>query len=59
MDEDTSIRQIIEGITDYRGYEPRIYNENIIINEPNLLEQPKYYQNLEFFPIRAEEIINC
>jgi len=22
-------------------------------------EQPKYYQNTEFFPIKPEEIINC
>ena len=29
------------------------------INEPNLYEQPKYYQNTEFFSIKPEEIIIC
>lgn len=36
-----------------------IYIYMPIINEPNLYEQPKYYQNTEFFPIKPEEIINC
>lgn len=33
--------------------------DEILIYEPNLYEQPKYYQNTEFFPIKPEEIINC
>lgn len=32
---------------------------NIIINEPNLLDQPKYYQNTEWFSIKPEEIKYC
>jgi hypothetical protein len=36
----------------------RQYNSMIIINEHNLYEQPKYYQNTDFFPINPEEIIN-
>jgi len=59
MEEDTSIQQIIEGIQDYKNYKPQIINNNIIINEPNLYDQPKYYQNTEFFPIKPEEIIKC
>lgn len=59
MDEDESIKQILEGLNDYIYYKPKIVNKNIIINEPNLYEQPKYYQNTEFFTIKPEEIRNC
>jgi hypothetical protein len=58
-EEDVSIHQIISGIKDYINYNPKVVNENIIINEPNLYDQPKYYQNTEFFPINPEEIVNC
>lgn len=58
MNEDVSIKQIIDGIKEYKNYKPKIINENIIVNEPNLLEQPKYYQNTEFFKINPSEIIN-
>lgn len=58
MDEDESIKQIIKGINDYKNYKPNIINENIIIYEPNLNEQPKYYQNTEFFNVNPKEIIN-
>ena len=58
MDEDHSIRQIIAGIHDYKNYSPIIYDQNIIINEPNLYSQPKYYQNTEWFSINPEEIVN-
>lgn len=59
MSEDESIKQIIDGINDYKNYEPIIYSDNIIINQPNLYEQPKYYQNTEFFDISYCDIINC
>jgi O-acetyl-ADP-ribose deacetylase (regulator of RNase III) len=59
MEEDESIRQIMDGIQNYTKYKPNVINKNIIINEPNLLEQPKYYQNTEFFKINPEDIINC
>lgn len=59
MDVDESIKQIIKGINDYKNYKPKIINDNIIINEPNLYEQPKYYQNTEFFNINPENIIIC
>ena len=55
----TSIKQILKGINDYKNYNPTVINDNIIIHEPNLLEQPKYYQNTEFFNINASEIIIC
>ena len=59
MEEEISIQQIMEGIRDYKDYKPVIINNNIIINEPNLQEQPKYYQNTEFFSIKPEEISHC
>lgn len=59
MEEDESIRQIMDGIQNYTKYKPNVINKNIIINEPNLLEQPKYYQNTEFFEINPEDIVNC
>jgi O-acetyl-ADP-ribose deacetylase (regulator of RNase III) len=59
MSEDDSIQQIINGIHDFVEYKSTIINKNIIINEPNLHEQPKYYQNTEFFEIISTEIRNC
>lgn len=59
MSEDESIKQILEGIRDYKEYMPKFISKNIIINEPNLLEQPKYYQNSEWFFINPVDIIKC
>jgi O-acetyl-ADP-ribose deacetylase (regulator of RNase III) len=59
MEEETSIQQIIDGIKDYIDYKPKIIKKNIIINEPNLYDQPKYYQNTEFFSIKPEEVVKC
>jgi O-acetyl-ADP-ribose deacetylase (regulator of RNase III) len=59
MEENISIQQIMDGINDYSNYKPKIINKNIIINEPNLYDQPKYYQNTEFFSIKPEKIIKC
>ena len=59
MDEDTSIQQIMDGIRDFKTYKPKILNKDIIVNEPNLYDQPKYYQNTEFFDINPSEIIHC
>ena len=56
MDEDESIKQILDGIKDYPNYKPTQVKRNIIINEPNLHLQPKYYQNTEFFEINPNEI---
>jgi O-acetyl-ADP-ribose deacetylase (regulator of RNase III) len=59
MEEDVSIQQIIDGVKDYINYKPKVIYDDIIINEPNLKDQPKYYQNSEFFSIKAEEITYC
>ena len=59
MEEDVSIQQMIDGIKNYKNYKPQHITKNIIINEPNLNEQPKYYQNTEFFNIKAEDIVRC
>jgi hypothetical protein len=59
MDEDVSIQQILNGLRDYSNYKPEIVHKNIIVNEPNLYDQPKYYQNTEFFEIKPEDIVNC
>jgi hypothetical protein len=56
MEEDVSIQQIMRGINDYAHYKPNKFYKNIIVNEPNIYEQPKYYQNTEFFQINPEEI---
>ena len=58
MDIIDSIAQITQGINDYPLYNPIIINENIIICEPNLSDQPKYYQNTEWFYINPTEIVN-
>ena len=59
MDPDESIKQIIAGIKDYPNYKPSSINWNIIIHEPNLLEQPKYYQNTEWFHVEPQEMIKA
>lgn len=58
MEEDESIQQIMAGIKDYIHYQPKLIYKDIIIHEPNLYDQPKYYQNTEFFNINPEEIQN-
>ena len=59
MDEDESINQIMRGFSDYHLYDPMIINNNIILKEPNLLEQPKYYQNTEWFNVNPKDIVRC
>jgi O-acetyl-ADP-ribose deacetylase (regulator of RNase III) len=63
MDEAESIRQMLQGIRDYMTYQPSYKsNENgkiIVLAEPNLSEQPKYYQNTEWLDIQPSEIIKC
>jgi len=59
MSEEESINQIFRGIQDYHKYNLKIINDNIIINQPNLLEQPKYYQNTEWFTINPKDIVRC
>jgi O-acetyl-ADP-ribose deacetylase (regulator of RNase III) len=58
MNEEMSITQMIKGINFYKYYEPNIIDENVICLEPNLNEQPKLYQNTEWFFINCKDIIN-
>ncbi len=57
MSVDESIAQILDGIRDYNKYNPIKVNENIILCEPNLQEQPKYYQNSEWFDIDIKDMV--
>lgn len=59
MDEAVALQQIIDGIRDYPTYTPKNINRNTIICEPNLQQQPKLYQNTEFFHIDPRDICNC
>jgi hypothetical protein len=56
MDEDESIKQILNGIQHYKKYNPKIINENTVITEHNFDKQPKYYQNSEWFNIHPTEL---
>ena len=57
MDEDVAVQQILLGIQDYPNYTPCRTTPNAVIHEPNLHDQPKYYQNTEFFHIPAHLIV--
>ena len=57
MDEMTSIKQILAGIADYQSYSYTAYDSDTIVSEPNLGEQPKIYQNTEWFGIRPEDVL--
>lgn len=59
MSEQESLEQITDGIRDYRDYKPTRLTKSIILAEPNLLEQPKYYQNTEWLDIPPNEIQKC
>lgn len=56
MDEMKSSDQIIKGINNFINYKPKIVKENLVLNEPNLEEQPKLYQNTEWFDIDYKDI---
>lgn len=59
MSEQESLQQILDGIRDYRDYKPMRLTKSIILAEPNLAEQPKYYQNTEWLDIPPSEIQKC
>ena len=59
MSEQESLRQILDGIRDYMTYQPTWTAKNIVLAEPNLAEQPKYYQNTEWMIIPPNEIKKC
>jgi O-acetyl-ADP-ribose deacetylase (regulator of RNase III) len=56
MKEADSIQQILDGIRDYTKYTPTVVNSSLILHEPNLQEQPKLYQNTEWFSIHPKDI---
>jgi O-acetyl-ADP-ribose deacetylase (regulator of RNase III) len=58
MDELESINQILKGINKFRLYKPTIINNDIIVHEPNLFEQPKIYQNTEWFLMDVNDIVH-
>lgn len=49
MEVNDSIHQILQGINDYKEYKPVVVNSSIILNEPNLYEQPKLPENAGWF----------
>lgn len=57
MDEEEAVQQMVQAIHDYPSYLPSWTTSQAVIQEPNLLEQPKYYQNTEFFHIPAELVV--
>lgn len=59
MSEQESLQQILDGIRDYRDYKPMRLTKSIILAEPNLADQPKYYQNTEWLDIPPNEIQKC
>ena len=59
MSEENSVEQMLKGIRDYKNYKPTASNPFIIINEPTLDQQPKYYQNTEFFKIEPKDLVYC
>jgi len=62
MSESESLQQILDGIRDYQNYQtqyPMQISDKVILAEPNLAEQPKYYQNTEWINIPPNEIQKC
>lgn len=59
MGEEQSIQQILDGVREYKQYRPRCIDASTILNEPALWDQPKYYQNTEFFPVNPDELVMC
>jgi hypothetical protein len=48
MSERESLDQFIQAIIDFESYIPSETFENIVINEPNLDEQPDFQENSAF-----------
>lgn len=61
MSPNVSFTQILAGIEKYEQYIPEFVDKkyHVLICEPNLQEQPKYYQNTEWLNISRNEIIRC
>lgn len=64
MEEDECIRQMLRGIREYAAYRPTVLYSSkeaatAILHEPNLADQPRLYQNTEFFAIAPADIVHC
>lgn len=57
MTSEESFKQFLKAIDDFENYKPETIYENCIIHEPNLDEQPNFYENTAFKNIKSEEII--
>jgi O-acetyl-ADP-ribose deacetylase (regulator of RNase III) len=57
MSEDESIFQIVRAVQDYPNYAPDFCRGSIVFKEPNLLDQPKLYQNTEWFAIDPKDLV--
>jgi len=62
MYDDESFNQIMRGINDYKTYgqyvdlEKSDFKNGLVIAEPNLEQQPKYYCNTEFIKMNISEM---
>lgn len=57
MTEEESVKQILQGFNDYHLYDANRVDRDVIMKEPNLMEQPKYYQNTEWCKIDIKDIL--
>lgn len=57
MKPEDSFNQFVKAVKEYKNYKPLIIDNKCILNEPNLNEQPKFYENTGFKKIAPEEII--
>ena len=56
MTVDNSSKQIFTAINNYKHYKPEFMENNILINEPNLKEQPLYVQNSQFKEVNINKL---
>lgn len=61
MSPSDSFNQIMCGLEKYNQYIPEYVNTeyHVLICEPNLQQQPKFYQNTEWINIDQNEIVKC
>lgn len=55
MSPEQVVRQIHQAVLDFRDYTPTYTDKHTVIHEPNLLEQPRLYQNTEWFDLSVME----
>jgi O-acetyl-ADP-ribose deacetylase (regulator of RNase III) len=57
MPAEVAANQICEAIADYTSYGPSRVSPEIVVHEPNLDEQPPYYQNTEWRAIDPRTVV--